>query len=103
MADNTILTSGGMKPTVTDTPLDERTRVENKEDIYNIENAYVGMQVYVKSEKKRYTVRSLKAKEVGGVEIPNAMVDTIADSAEEITTIADKMRVDSESGTLYIL
>lgn len=100
--ENTILTSGGMKPTTIDTPLDERTRVDVKEEIYAIDNPFVGMQVYVKSENRRYTVKSLKAKEVGGVEIPDAAVDEIADSSEEIT-ISSKMRVDSDSETLYIL
>lgn len=100
--ENTILTSGGMKPTTTDTPLDERTRVDNKEEIYAIDNPYVGMQVYVKGERRRYTVVSLKPKEIGGIEIPDAAVDEIADSSEEIS-VASKMRVDSETDTLYIL
>lgn len=101
MDENTILTSGGMRPTTINTPLDERERVQTKEDIFAIDNPYVGMVVYVVDEGVRYTVKSLKPKEIGGIEIPDAAVDEIIESSEEIS-VAKKMKVDSETGTLYV-
>lgn len=100
--DNTILASGGFKPTTQDTPIDMRTRVATREDIYNIENPYVGMQVYVVDEGKRYTIKSLKGGEVGGVTVEGLRVGEIADSSEEIS-LEKRMRVDSDTETLYIL
>lgn len=102
MDENTILTSGGLRPTTINTPLDERQRVHTKEDIYLIDNPYIGMEVYVVDEGVRYTVKSLKPKEIGGMEISDAAVDEIMESSEEIS-VAKKMRVDEETGTLHIL
>lgn len=101
-ADNTILSSGGFKPTTTDTPIDMRTRVETKDDIFKIQNPYVGMQVYVKDEGRRYTVKSLQDDIVGGVTVPGALVGELVNSSEEVS-LSEKIRVDSETGTLYIL
>lgn len=100
--ENTILASGGFKPTTQDTPIDVRTRVATRADIYDIENPYVGMQVYVVDEGKRYTIKSLGDGEIGGVTVPGLKVGEIADSSEEIS-LEKRMRVDSETGTLYIL
>lgn len=99
---NTILSSGGFKPTTQDTPIDMRTRVETRDDIYKIENPYVGMQVYVKDEGRRYTVRSLADGNVGGMAVSGALVGEIVDSSDEIS-LQEKVRVDSETGTLFIL
>lgn len=73
MAD--ILISGAVKPTTTDTPTDARTRVQTFADIENIENPYVGMDVYVIDEATKYTIHKLKSKFIGNIEIPDAAVD----------------------------
>lgn len=73
--DNTIATSGSFTPTVVDTPLDIRTRVASKEDIENIPLPYEGMLFYVKDEGVHYVVKSLKSKEVAGINIDNAIID----------------------------
>ena len=57
---NAISSSGGFKPSSTDTPLDIRTRIETEDDIANIPNPYVGMIVFVKDTKKRFEVLTLK-------------------------------------------
>lgn len=49
--------------------------VENVSDIYNIPSPRLGMQVFVKSEKKSFVITSLKNKVVGGVNVPEAAVE----------------------------
>lgn len=49
--------------------------VENVSDIYNIPSPRLGMQVFVKSEKKSYVITSLKSKVIGGVDVPEAAVE----------------------------
>ena len=73
---NSIIMSGGMMPSVVDTPLDVRTRIETLDDIFSIPVPYVGMLVYVKDTGKRYEVLTLKDKKVGFKVTKNAMVDT---------------------------
>ena len=49
--------------------------VENVSDIYNIPSPRLGMQVFVKSEKKSFVITSLKNKVIGGVDVPEAAVE----------------------------
>lgn len=49
--------------------------VENVSDIYNIPSPRLGMQVFVKSEKKSFVITSLKSKVVNGVDVPEAAVE----------------------------
>ena len=49
--------------------------VENVSDIYNIPSPRLGMQVFVKSEKKSFVITSLKSKVIGGVDVPEAAVE----------------------------
>ena len=49
--------------------------VENVSDIYNIPSPRLGMQVFVKSEKKSYVITSLKSKVINGVNVPEAAVE----------------------------
>jgi fructose-specific phosphotransferase system component IIB len=49
--------------------------VENVSDIYNITSPRLGMQVFVKSEKKSYVITALKSKTINGVEVPEAAVE----------------------------
>ena len=70
-----VVISGPLMPSTKDTPIDVRARVESLEDIPNIQLPYVGMIFFVKSEGKHYTVKSLKAKDVNGIIVENALVD----------------------------
>ena len=60
----TVTSSGGFKPSTTDTPLDVRTRVNTYAKIRDIQNPYVGMEITVLSdetnnnEKTKYEVVS---------------------------------------------
>ena len=49
--------------------------VENVSDIYNIPSPRLGMQVFVKNEKKSFVITSLKSKTIGGVDVPEAAVE----------------------------
>ena len=70
-----VVISGPLMPSTKDTPIDVRTRVESLEDIANIQLPYVGMVFYVKSEGKHYTVKSLKAKDLNGILVEDALID----------------------------
>ena len=60
--------------------------VENVSDIYNIPSPHLGMQVFVKSEKKSFVITSLKSKVVNGVDVPEAAVEAFeAVGAKSIT------------------
>lgn len=60
--------------------------VKNVSDIYNILSPRLGMQVFVKSEKKSYVITSLKSKVIGGVDVPEAAVEAFEPvGAESIT------------------
>lgn len=63
--ENSIVSSGGFKPSSKDTPLDIRTRVETEQDIYEIPNPYIGMIVYVKDTGKRFEILTLKEVDTG--------------------------------------
>ena len=74
----TVTSSGGFKPSTTDTPLDVRTRVKTYAEIKNIQNPYINMEITVLSdetnhnEKTKYEVVSLLANEQG---IENSIID----------------------------
>ena len=70
-----VVISGPLMPSTKDTPIDVRTRVESLEDVPNIQLPYVGMVFYVKSEGKHYTVKSLKAKDLNGILVEDALID----------------------------
>ena len=80
-----VIISGPLVPSTKDTPIDIRTRVNTIEDIPNIELPFVGMMFYVINEGKHYVVRTLKAKDVNGISVENAVVDTYS----ELDTQAD--------------
>lgn len=70
-----IIISGGLKPSTKDTPCDLRTRIESISELELIPLPFVGMVFYVKDEDKFYVVKSLKAKSVGAVNIPDSLID----------------------------
>ena len=70
-----VVISGPLMPSTKDTPIDVRTRVQSLEDIPNIQLPFVGMIFFVVSEGKHYTVKSLKAKDLNGVIVEDALID----------------------------
>ena len=72
---NGIVSSGGFKPSTKNTPVDVRTRIESLSEIAIIPNPFVGMIFYVLDEEKFYVVKSLKAKDLGAMLIPDASID----------------------------
>ena len=68
---NLISTTGPVCPNVTDTPLDNRSRVSTIVGIGNIPLAWRGMLVYCEENGKTYKVTSLKSKTSGPVVIDN--------------------------------
>ena len=73
-----ITSSGGFKPSTTDTPLDIRTRVNTYEEIKDIPNPYIGMEILVLTDennegrKTKYKVESLKSNNLG---LENTLID----------------------------
>lgn len=82
--ENKIITGGGIMPSTTDTPGDVRTRVQTFADIANIDNPFVGMEVWVIDEEKEYRIKKLVPKVIGGIEIPNGAIDI-----EDTTAVVD--------------
>lgn len=72
---NTIVTSGGMRPSSADTPGDTRGRINLLADIYDIPMPYVGMIVYCLEDDCYYKITKLKPKKVGPVNVPDSLVD----------------------------
>ena len=72
---NSIVLSGGIKPSTKDTPGDIRTRVDSIANVELIPLPYIGMIFYVEDEKELYIVKSLKGKRIGAIEIKDSIVD----------------------------
>jgi hypothetical protein len=73
--DKKIDISGPLLPSESNCPTRVGEIVENLSDIYNIPSPRLGMQVFVKSEKKSFVITSLKSKVIGGVDVPEAAVE----------------------------
>ena len=78
---NNVIIGGSLMPSLKDTPLDARSRIDTIADIDNIELPYVGMMFYVKDEKKFYVVNSLKSKVINGIEVEGMLIDRYAEIA----------------------
>lgn len=72
---NSIVTSGGMRPSSADTPGDTRGRINLLADIYDIPMPYIGMIVYCLEDDCYYKITKLKPKKVGPVTVPDSLVD----------------------------
>lgn len=57
------------------TPTREGELVGSVDEIYNIPTPRIGQIVYVADKETNYIIRSLKAKTINGVKVPNAQVD----------------------------
>lgn len=71
-----IIASGGFIISKTDTPTRVGSRIETIDEMEKIPNPSVGMIVYVRSLDEYYSVKTLRNKEMGGVTVENAVVDT---------------------------
>ena len=79
--------------------------VENVSDIYNIPSPRLGMQVFVKSEKKTYTITGLKETVIGGERVPDAKVDTfeaVKSQVEEINNDFAEMQEALINGSFVV-
>ena len=72
----TIITNGAIRPSTSDTPTDDRTRIATLTDITTINVPFTGMHFYVTSTGNEYVVKSLKSKTVSGIVVPNAEINT---------------------------
>ena len=84
---NAISISDGFIPSKIDTPLDERSRVKTFNEIADIPRPYVGMVIYVEDEDAYYSVKSLKAKNIGGIMVNNAQVNEVKPFGEGIIVV----------------
>ena len=60
-----IAVAQSLIPTVAQAPLDARTVVAALADIANIENPYVGLEVWVTATGKKYRIKTLTSTTVG--------------------------------------
>ena len=109
-----ITSSGGFKPSTTDTPLDIRTRVNTYEEIKNIPNPYIGMEILVLTDennegrKTKYKVESLKSNDLG---LENTLIDintlkkieTYEVNLEELINLSKRINVNFDSSCISIL
>ena len=71
-----IIASNGFIVSKTDTPTRVGSRIQTLGEMAHIPNPAVGMIVYVRSTDEYYSIKSLKAKNLGGHLVENAEVDT---------------------------
>ena len=75
-----VATSGPLRPSGRNLPIDGRTRVDKYSDIKDIPNPYAGMKITVladetnNGEMTEYIVKTLKANALGQ---PNALIDEV--------------------------
>lgn len=74
MADK-IVVGGSLIPSGKNQPLDIRARIATISEVESIEVPFVGLIFYVEDEKKFYVVKSLKAKKVAAITMPDMLVD----------------------------
>lgn len=98
----TIGISGPLRPTTTNTPCDERTRVATEGDILNIEMPFVGMIVYCIANGKYYKITSLKSKTIGGIEIPDRLVDDYEEFGASVPIDESTLIIDEHTGKMQV-
>lgn len=91
-----ILVSGGLVPTTKDTLLDARTRVATFADIANIENPAKYLVISVEDTGKKYEVKKLASKFIGGIEVENARIDIDDPEALLDLNLAEEQRNEDE-------
>ena len=78
---NNVIIGGSLIPSMKDTPLDARSRIDTIADIENIELPYVGMLFYVVDIQKFYVVNSLKSKVINGIEVEGMLIQNYTEVA----------------------
>ena len=91
-----ILVSGGLVPTTKDTLLDARTRVAAFSDIANIENPARFMVITVEDTGKKYEVKKLSSKIIGGIVVENSTIDINDPEALVDLGLAEELRSEEE-------
>lgn len=91
-----ILVSGGLVPTTKDTLLDARTRVTTFSDIANIENPARFMVITVEDTGKKYEVKKLSSKIIGGIVVENSTIDINDPEALVDLGLAEELRSEDE-------
>lgn len=71
-----IIASNGFIISKTNMPTRVGSRIETLDEMEKIPNPAEGMIVYVRSTGEYYSVRTLKSKTIGGVEVKDSVVDT---------------------------
>ena len=77
MADK-IVVGGSLIPSGKNQPLDIRARISTISKVETIEVPFIGLIFYVEDEDKFYVVKSLKAKKVASISMPDMLVDEYA-------------------------
>ena len=92
-----VLTSGGLIPTTRDTMLDARTRVKTFDDIANIENPAKYLVISVEDTGRKYEVKKLASKVIGGLNVENARIDIKDPEALLDLGLAEEQRAEHEA------
>ena len=74
MADK-IVVGGSLIPSGKNQPLDIRARIATISKVESIEIPFIGLIFYVEDEEKFYVVKSLKAKKVAAITMPDMLID----------------------------
>lgn len=80
---NGVITSNGFLISKTNTPTRIGEIIESLSEIESIPNPVVNMKIWVKDEQCEYRVLTLKAKSIGGINIPNSVIDTYEKTDKE--------------------
>lgn len=80
---NGVITSNGFLISKTNTPTRIGEIIESLSEIENIPNPVVNMKIWVKDEQCEYRVLTLKSKSMGGINIPNSVIDTYEKTDKE--------------------
>lgn len=91
----TITVAGALQPSVTNTPIDARSRVAALQDIYSIQAPAVGGVVYVEETGRHYVITELEDLKVGALTTPNGKVKTYRELDDK--TAADIKMADGVS------
>lgn len=97
-----IIASGGLIISTTNTPTRIGGRIWSVDEMPDIPNPSVGQIVYVSSEDQYYSIKSLKSKNMGGLEVKDAQVDSY-EPLIKVDTARLELKVEENSQALEIL
>ena len=70
-----IVVNGSLIPSIKNTPLDIRTRINTIAEVESIQVPFIGMIFYVMDEEKFYVVKSLKGSKIGNISLEDTTID----------------------------